>query len=215
MKVHRSIFALAGALTLAAATSADAVPTSSFFDLAGFDLDLNGAPTLTQPITIGPGGSFTVQLRIDIDAIPTIGFDYELTVAELAGSGKIALTGRDNTGSVFSDYLVTNAILFAGSNAVLDPSTANLGALITDIFSPLPDDTYVVADLTFFLDPSLAPGLYTISAPGFLTNDQFDSIPITANPFQVQVIPEPNTAFFGIACLGAVAGLSRQRKLRE
>jgi hypothetical protein len=210
MKTQRTILAFAAALMFGAGHTAQAVPFGSFFDVF-VDLDLNGLPTITQPIPITPGSSFTVQLRLDTDAVPTIGFDYDLNLAEPGGSGFFRLSNRDNVGP-FTDVVTTDPILYAGTNPLLDPATVNLGGLIANIGTPLPDGEYKVANVTIDVLPGLAPGLYTISSLAGITDDNFNTVPVTVNAFQLQVIPEPGVTALGLVGAGLIAGQRRRAR---
>ena len=126
--------------------------------------DTTGAP---DAVTITPGASFEVILRLNSTSEFTSGVSYLLEAFGSASSG-FTITARDLTSSSFTDVIVTDGIALAGSGGLLDPvNDFELGALVAS--DPNGAGEFQIARFTIQASPTLAPGNYTLgtnTAPG-------------------------------------------------
>lgn len=150
------------------------------------------------PIQVSPGGTMQITLNLVTTAEQVMGLDYRLSVSGSA-SGYFTLTGRDFSGSSFSDPVETNAMVPAPAAAVMNPENdLSLGAW-TPTFDPVAPGTWQVAVLTISIAADAPQGSFTlqtispVDAGWFDENfedHEFDSpASITVN-----VVPEPSTA---------------------
>jgi hypothetical protein len=186
------------------AVSATYLPQSAHA-AAGISLTDNiGDPTA---ISISPGQSFSITLRLSATTEQLIGAGYSL-VAPGAGAGKFTLVSRDIVGTPFSDPVVSNV-----SNTVLsDIATVNLGGLVDA--TPVQPGSYFLANYVIASSPTLSPGVYTLQGdPNAVASDPaFTSIPLSTSTYQVTVVPEPGTAALAFVGLGVLSALRRQRR---
>ena len=145
-----------------------ATPASALVRLELVDNDATPAST-----TVLPGASFTVTARlVSTQASEQItGADYYLSVSG-AGAGKFRITGRDTTGSAFSDLIKANngdnganpGVLDAAFS-VLNPRNAlDLGASVTNVGAPNPgNSTHLLAFYTISVPSNTPTGTYTLS----------------------------------------------------
>jgi hypothetical protein len=139
-------------------------------------VDNDATPTST---TVLPGASFTVTARLvsTLTSEQITGADYYLNVSG-AAAGKFRITGRDTTGSTFSDLIKANSgdnganpgVLDAAFS-VLNPRNAlDLGASIAYVNAPNPgNSTYLLAFYTISVPINTPNGTYalsTLSEPG-------------------------------------------------
>jgi MYXO-CTERM domain-containing protein len=218
------IFALA-ALALAAVPARAAVNLS----LA----TTGGASSVTLP----HGGSFSVTLNLTSSAESLTGVDYYFNISGGA-SGLVRLTGRDLTGSSFSDPNLVNSGDNASSPGVLDANfsllnpqnSLDLGATLTNVGVALPANTggnpasYLLGTYTFNVDPSAPAGSYILSttslpgsgvvtqAPNFSEQSfsQQASFTIVVSPLVGSGVPEPT----GAMALIGLGGLFLRRRIR-
>ncbi len=183
--------------TLALLTSSFSQHDSRAAVFATFN-DGSGDPT---SVTINPGDEFTFSLFLSSTVEPLYGLTYFLTAST---SGLFRITGRDITGSPFSDLTNSNAVALAPTNNLLNDILNNkdLGATVPIL--AVPSGTHFVASLTLDSDASIPLGVYTISlrSDSVGVDDVFDEYPISAT-YTVTVIPEP-----GVGMLLGVAGLA-------
>lgn len=171
----------------------------------------------SSEIFVNPGGSFHVTLNLVSTAEEVVGLDYRLEVSG-AASGFLTLTGRNLSGTPFSDPVETNAAVLAPAVAIMDPSNAlSLGAW-TPSFEAIGPGTFQVAVFTISIDSNAPLGSYTlqtISPPdagwfdGSFEDHAFDS-PATVT-VTVNAVPEP--AAVGLMLLGGAVLILRGRRL--
>lgn len=168
--------------------------------------DTTGAP---DAVTITPGASFEVILRLTSTAESTSGIGYLLEAFGSASSG-FTITARDISGSAFTDLIVADGIALAGSAGFLDPVNDNeLGALTAGATNGTGD--FKVAAYTIQASPTLAPGTYTIGTRSAVAFDAgFDEIALNQPTYSVTVVPEPSTSLV-VASLAAGFALRRRR----
>jgi hypothetical protein len=160
-------------------------------------------------VSIWPGQSFTFSLAVtSTDSL--IGVNYNLSAAP-AASGQLRITGRDITGSPFSDLITSNTIALSPAAALLDPvNDDNLGALVADVFTPVAPGTSFIANYTLKNVSGLPEGDYLISTlNGVATDDGFNDVPVAGATYTLHMLPEPGTAAFGLACFGMIAARRR------
>lgn len=173
-----------------------------------------------------PGSSFTFSVDLSFTSGGAIndleGLSYWFQQNENAPY-PFSITLRDVTGSPFSD-LQSPALSYP---QVLDPISRNAdgstsftdeGGLIPAGDPGLPSGMYHVADITFSIDASAAPGVYHIQnvvtggRTAFIFNDQGTGFRIPAAIYTVTVVPEPTTTALSVLGVGAllIFGLRRR-----
>jgi hypothetical protein len=200
------------ALALAAGFSALALPSAS----ANLSLSINDGVGDPAAITLVPGASFsfTLNLTSTAESIQGLGFSFEVSAP---GSGLFTITARDLTDTAFPDVATPNGTLLIPANAVLDPTPGtpagnelDLGGL-TDNLTLVGPGTFEVADFTFLVPGSAAPGVYTIETiMNIATDENFDTLPVAPATYTVTVVPEPGAC--GLLALGSLALAARRRR---
>ena len=189
-------------------------------------------------ISLKPGSTFGVAVKVTSTAESLTGVDYFLSISG-AAAGKIRLTARDLTGSSFSDANLSNTGDNGSNPGVLDTNfsllnpknSLDLGATLSNISAALPPNTganpasYLLANYTFSVDPTIAPGTYTLStsslagsgvvtqAPNFTEMGfaQQGSFTVTVTPSVGGTpVPEPT----GMMALMGMGGLALRRRRR-
>ena len=154
-----------------AALGCAAVPAQAAVNLSLFE-----NATTPHSVNVTPGGTFSVTLNLVSTAEQLTGVDYYFNISG-AASGKFRLTGRDITGSPFSDLLKVNTGDNGSNGGVLDSNfslltplnSLDLGAAIGNVSSALPPNTganpasYLLAKYTFALASDIPVGTYTLS----------------------------------------------------
>ena len=128
-------------------------------------------------VKILPGGSTSMDVRVDAPATTTIGTGFRISQTAPASSGFISITGRSFVGSPYSDltFGVPDATVLLAANALLDPDTnVNLGSSTAGpAFTPTAAGSNILAvNLTLTAAAGTPLGTYTIgptSAVSFVT----------------------------------------------
>jgi hypothetical protein len=166
-----------------------------------------------------PGSSFTLSLSVVFTSGGTInnleGLSYWFQTQNPVPPFYFAISNRVFGASLFTDAQ-TPGIVFPQQ---LNPQTANdLGALSA---APQPNGTYFVADLTFTVSPSAAPGAYVVQnitsggKTSVITDSDGDTFPIPAANFTINVVPEPGTLALTSTAVLLAGGLAwRKRRNR-
>jgi uncharacterized protein (TIGR03382 family) len=194
-----SVISLVTAVSLSVAPSATALTGISL-------LDSIGDPT---KVSISPGDSFLVTLRLNASVEQLIGTTYSL-VATGAGAGKFRLVARDVVGTVFSDLTTPNI-----SNTTLtEVASVDLGGTVQNFPTPAQPGNLFLADYTIVSDSTLAPGVYVLQAGtnSIALDNAFNSLPLSSSTYQVTVVPEPGTAVLAFGGLGVLSAMMRRRR---
>lgn len=164
-----------------------------------------------DPHAISLTSGETFNLTISVIAQNSIsGISYYLN-APGPGAGKFQITGRQNVGTVFSDW-VTLPPQFTDVVLAETPSK-DLGAEVPLGNPNVVPGTYFLANFTVST-AGIAPGIYTIVADRNLSmamdNDFNVYDDVNSNTYTVTVVPEPGTAALTLGGLGLL-GLRRRR----
>lgn len=170
---------------------------------------LNG----TNSVVVTPGNSFTVSLTLN-STVSSVSVDYFLQILN-GGSSQFRITGRDLSGSRFSQPITSNSIALQSSRALLDPQNDdNLGASVSDPNLPNSAGSFLISNLTLQVLPGTGVGFYTLSTANASVGDAgFNDNPVSNATFSVNVVPEPATTlllFTGTA-LGLLTWKRRQQ----
>lgn len=223
--------ASAAAIVSLAASALAPVPAQAAVNLS---IAGNGG---ASSVTLSHGGSFSVTLNLTSTAESLTGVDYYFNISS-GGSGLVRLTGRDLTGSAFSDPNLVNTGDNASSPGVLDANfsllnptnSLDLGATLSNVGVALPANTgsnpssYLLGTYTFSVDPNTPPGNYTLTtsslpgsgvvtqAPNFSEQafSQQGSFTIVVSPLVGSGVPEPT----GVMALLGLGGLALRRRGR-
>lgn len=180
----------------------------------GFN-DNNGSPNSG---TYSPGDSFTFSITLTFAPGGTVqnleGLSYFFTQVSPSGAPfYFAITNRDVTGSMFTD-LQTPHIVYPQNLTPQNPS--DLGALLPAADNAVGAGTYFIANLTFSISPSAAPGVYTIgNAAGgqsAVTDDLGHTAPIPQALYTITIVPEPGTLALCATGLPIALGFLRRRR---
>ncbi len=194
---------------LAALHSSAQTATFIFNDNSGTPAAGSYAPgstfTLTINLAFAPGGT--------VANLGALSYWFEATTANPPFN--FAITLRDVTGSMFTD-LQTPGLSYPQN---LGPQSASdLGALVQGA-AGVGAGNYLVANLTFSIAGTAAPGVYqignTISAgkTSFAFSDTGTSVAIPASLYTITVVPEPSSyALLGLAGIG-LAGFAFRRRM--
>ena len=121
------------------------------------------AATSTKAV---PGGTFTMDLRVDAPATPTIGASFLLTqTAPASPTGVFQITARDFTGSVYNDTAsgTPDGVVLALPSALLNPANDdNLGRNTIGFVGAPTGSNLFVETITFHVDATTPLGAYTI-----------------------------------------------------
>jgi len=129
------------------------------------------------------------------------------------------ITGRDNTGSLFTDLQTSNFQLLPDALDKTNPSFSNqkdLGALLE--VAPLGSGTFFVTNITLSIAANATPGTFTISSvttggkTAVINDSQGDTFPIQPGSISVTIIPEPSTyALLAMTGMGLAVVAYRRR----
>ncbi len=189
---------------LIAAASISAAPTAQAETFLSIS-DTFGDPST---ISIAPGESFTIVMRLSTTTEQLIGTTYSL-IAPGIGDGKFTLVARDVVGSAFSDLSSASV----ADTVLTNQATIDLGATVANISNPVQPGNLYVATYTVASNPTTAPGVYTIQtgANSIAADNNFNSIPLPTSSYQVNVVPEPGTAALVFGGLGVLSAFRRRR----
>jgi PEP-CTERM motif len=210
MKKFLLIAAITMTVAYAAAPHSNAQTASFIFN------DNSGAPAAGS---YAPGSTFTLTINVTFAPGGTVanleGLSYWFEATTPNPPFNFAITLRDVTGSMFTD-LQTPGLTYPQN---LGPQSAgDLGALLPGVVG-LGAGNYLVANLTFSIAGTAAPGVYqirnTISGgkTSFAFSDTGTSVAIPGSLYTITVVPEPSTyALLGLAGIG-LAGFSFRRRI--
>ncbi len=195
----------ASVIPLVVAASLSITPTVT----AATGLSISDSIGDPNAISIAPGDTFTITMRLSATAEQLLGTTYSLVIPG-AGSGKFTLVARDVIGTAFSDLTASNVADTVLTNA----ATVDLGGLVANLNNPAQPGVLYLATYTIASNPTLAPGIYTIQSGSnsVALNSGFDSIPLATSTYQVNVVPEPGTAALVFGGLGMLSILRRRRQ---
>jgi len=183
-------------------------------------LEFDNGTILPNSVTISPGETFAFDVYLTSTSQQTVGLTYFLSVSTAGdfsnpGSGKFTITGRNISGSSYSDLQTSNSTFLLAANAVLDPqNNSDAGGLEPDLAALAPD-RYFVATFTIQSLVSVVDGVYQLNFANAVYIDEiFEPYSIdTLGSFIVTVVPEPNSLILAlIGGLGAMILVSRRRK---
>lgn len=152
-----------GATSLAVATLA----------LAWFALPASAQVT-TRLVTAGgsattakvvPGGSTSIDVRVDAPATQTIGASFRLSQTAPGASGYVSITARSFAGSIYDDATsgTPDGTVLAAGSALLDPDNDdNLGRSTTGLVGAAAGSNLMVVNLGLTAGASTPLGTYTI-----------------------------------------------------
>jgi hypothetical protein len=184
------------------------------------------APANGQSLNVTAGGTFQFTINLTVSGLsgtdPTAagaqniqGLTYFLQ--QSGGSAfPFSITGRDITGSMFTDLISTQGQVFAspGNNVDLNGNERDLGALADN---PMGNGTYFVATITLSIAANAAPGQYTFQSvntggrTAVFNDSNGDTSPIQQGMITVTV-PEPSTyALLALGAIGAGVIVYRRR----
>jgi len=134
--------------------------------------------------TIPPGGTVSIDIRLDVGALQTkgtglIGTGFELRQAAPVATGFFSITRRSFVGSPFNDASsgTPDARVLAPPSNLLKPDNKdNLGRTTVGLVATPPAANTLAATLTLTADAATPPGTYQIKiTPGvsFATDDAF------------------------------------------
>jgi PEP-CTERM motif len=204
--------ALVGVTCTFAAISLSSGQTASFIYNDG-----TGAPNSGS---YAPGSSFTFSITLAFTAGGTVtnleGLSYWFEQQSPNPPFSFAITLRDATGSNFTD-LQTPGLTYPQA---LNPQNAgDLGGLQSSL-TGVGNGSYFVANITFSINASAAPGTYVIQNTttggkrSVASDDQGHTVGISQAPYTLTVVPEPGTfSLLALAGLGAT-GLGFFRRKR-
>jgi hypothetical protein len=192
-----------------------------------------GTVSLTLTDTVGspnsvsllPGQSFTVALKMVSTSEQTLGLDYLLEPLGIQGSGLFRVTAEDLTGSFFPQVYHPFSEWSTPPLNVLDPhigatgSDVDLGGIVANVGTPTSGaGTFQVANFTFLVDPTTAPATYVIQSGTIIpgkgwidtgVNDHEIPSNLQAS-YSVIVTPEPS--MLGLVGLGLIILRKRPRR---
>lgn len=128
-----------------------------------------------------------------------------------------SITGRDITGSPFTDLISTQNQVFASPGNLVDSdgNERDLGALSDN---PMGNDTYFVARITLTIAGNAPLGNYTIVSvttggrAAVINDSNGDTAPIMPGSITFTVVPEPSTyALLAVGAIGAGIVVYRRR----
>jgi hypothetical protein len=178
--------------TLAAGPAANAQTALFIYN------DGSGTPN-AGTYTAGTSFSFTINIAFTPGgSISNLeGLSYWFQQTSPAGSPfNFAITLRDVTGSPFTD--LQSSLTYPQNLSPSNPK--DLGALLPTGQSALGAGTYLVATLTISIDPSAAPGSYTISntfsggKTSVITDSAGHTFAIPEADYFITVVPVPEPA---------------------
>lgn len=209
--IRRAVLALAaGAGLFGAASQAR----------AAVSLVLTDNDATPDAVTLNAGQSYTVTLNVTSTSEKLTGVDYYFQLSG-AAAGMMSITQRNISASQFSDPLLLDSSV-TGPIQGAAQSTTDLGATVNNVSNALTAGTYLLAQYTIAVDPSLAPGTYTLStwalpgsgavmeAPTFNEKAFDGQAAFTVTVAPTVATPEPTA----VALLGFGGLLRRRRKRR-
>ena len=151
-----------------------------------------GAATTTAKIV--PGGSVSMDVRLDIVTASIFGTGFTITQLTPGTSGFISITGRSFTGSPFDDTTsgTPDATVLAAASALLDPANNdNLGRSTIGLVGIAPANNVLAVNLTLTASAGTPLGTYTIgptSGVSFATDTSFTDFDMSGGtPFTIVV----------------------------
>ena len=121
-------------------------------------------------VTIAPGESFTLEVRIDAPTVSPLGAAFRLSQTSPANTGLFRITARSSAGSPFNDPqggATDGAILSSPANLLQPDSAINLGNNSVGMIGVNPANNLLLTTLTLTSDPTVLGGTYRIQlTPG-------------------------------------------------
>jgi hypothetical protein len=144
--------------------------------------------------TIAPGGTVSIDVRMDVVTAQLIGTGFTLSQTTPASNGFFSITGRSFTGSPFNDTTsgTPDATVLAAPSNLLDPTNNdNLGRQTVGLAGTPPVANMLAANLTLTASASTPLGTYTVAPTAgvsFASDDAFNDYDMsTAAPFTIVV----------------------------
>ena len=144
--------------------------------------------------TIAPGGSVSIDVRMDVVTAQLTGTGFRLSQTSPAPNGFFSITGRSFVGSPFNDTAsgTPDATVFAVPGNLLDPDNdENLGRTTIGLVGTPPVANMLAATLTLTASASTPPGTYTIAPTAgisFASDTLFNDYDMsTGTPFTIVV----------------------------
>ena len=144
--------------------------------------------------TIAPGGSVSIDVRMDVVTAQLNGTGFTISQTSAAPNGFFSITGRSFVGSPFSDTSsgTSDAVVLAAPSNLLDPANDdNLGRQTVGLVGTAPVANMLAANLTLTASASTPPGTYTIAPTAgvsFASDTLFNDYDMsTGTPFTIVV----------------------------
>lgn len=150
------------------------VSTSAIAQVTTRLVTAGGAATSTKII---PGGTASIDVRVDAPATPTIGTAFRLSQTAPAANGFFSITARSFVGSPYNDAAsgTADAVVLAPASALLDPdNNDNLGRSTVGLVATPGANNILAANLTLTASGATPLGTYTIkptAGVSFVTGD--------------------------------------------
>jgi hypothetical protein len=166
--------------------------------------------------TIAPGGTVSIDVRLDVGALGAggtglIGTSFRLSQTAPALNGFISITGRSFVGSPFNDTAsgTVDATVLTPPSNLLDPdNNDNLGRTTLSLVATPPAANTLAANLTLTASAATPPGVYTIkptAGVSFATDDGFNDYDMSGGTFTLTVaaitLPPTIIKAFGAASI--------------
>lgn len=162
-------------------------------------------------VTVAPGGSFTVGVRLTADQ-SFVGTSFNIQTAGQAISA-LTITARAwNPSSPLTVPMSSDSNVVGLPQAVLSPSNgSDLGYLASDVLIPVAAGSYQLENVTLSVASNLPAGQYSLfTVNGNMASGDFQDIALLDSaPYTITVVvPEPG--MIGLLALGALPLVRRR-----